>query len=67
MSKARCDCKKSYHPSKILGAMDVLCRNKTGTLTEDKIALVKYVNAEGAADEKNFDYAYNFQQFPQRF
>lgn len=29
------------------GNMDILCTDKTGTLTEDKIKLVKYVNAEG--------------------
>jgi len=30
-----------------LGAMDVLCTDKTGTLTEDKIRLEKAVNSEG--------------------
>ncbi len=29
------------------GSMDVLCTDKTGTLTEDQIALVKYVDGEG--------------------
>jgi Mg2+-importing ATPase len=29
------------------GNMDILCTDKTGTLTEDKIKLVKYVNAQG--------------------
>ena len=29
------------------GNMDILCTDKTGTLTEDKIKLVKYVNASG--------------------
>ena len=27
--------------------MDILCTDKTGTLTEDKITLVKYVDGEG--------------------
>jgi Mg2+-importing ATPase len=49
------------------GAMDVLCTDKTGTLTEDKIALVKYVNAEGAADERIFDYAYISSNFRSGF
>ena len=33
------------------GSMDVLCTDKTGTLTEDKIALVKYV--DGKNDESD--------------
>jgi Mg2+-importing ATPase len=31
-----------------LGAMDVLCTDKTGTLTQDRIALVREVDASGA-------------------
>jgi Mg2+-importing ATPase len=31
-----------------LGAMDVLCTDKTGTLTESRIQLVNHVNAHGA-------------------
>ena len=31
-----------------LGAMDVLCTDKTGTLTESRIQLVNHVNAQGA-------------------
>ena len=49
------------------GAMDVLCTDKTGTLTEDHIELVKYVNAEGKADEKIFDYAYISANFRSGF
>lgn len=40
------------------GSMDVLCTDKTGTLTEDNIVLVKYMDAAGVADEKIFEYAY---------
>ncbi|MFZ9661778.1 MAG: magnesium-translocating P-type ATPase [Chitinophagaceae bacterium] len=36
------------------GSMDVLCTDKTGTLTEDHIQLVKYVNIKGEADEDLF-------------
>lgn len=34
------------------GSMDILCTDKTGTLTEDKIALVKYVDGRGETSEK---------------
>jgi Mg2+-importing ATPase len=33
------------------GNMDILCTDKTGTLTEDKIVLVKYVDGEGQDSE----------------
>ncbi len=32
------------------GAMNILCTNKTGTLTEDKIVLEKYLNIHGKED-----------------
>ncbi len=41
-----------------LGSMDVLCTDKTGTLTEDKISLVKYVDLNGKESEKVLLYAY---------
>jgi len=49
------------------GAMDVLCTDKTGTLTEDRIELVKYVDAEGKADENIFKYAYISSSFRSGF
>jgi Mg2+-importing ATPase len=49
------------------GAMDVLCTDKTGTLTEDKIALVKYVDADGKEDENIFKYAYISSSFRSGF
>lgn len=33
------------------GAMNILCTDKTGTLTEDKIVLEKYLNAMGEEDD----------------
>jgi P-type Mg2+ transporter len=33
------------------GAMDVLCTDKTGTLTQDKVVLERHVNAAGDEDE----------------
>jgi Mg2+-importing ATPase len=41
-----------------LGAMDLLCTDKTGTLTEDKIVLQKYLNVLGEEDESIIEYAF---------
>lgn len=46
------------------GAMNILCTDKTGTLTEDKIVLEKYLDAIGKTSDKILKYAYlnaNFQ------
>lgn len=40
------------------GSMDILCTDKTGTLTEDSIALVKYVDAFGKTSKEVLKYAY---------
>jgi Mg2+-importing ATPase len=40
------------------GAMDVLCTDKTGTLTEGRIVLVKHVDVEGAESHRILEYAY---------
>jgi Mg2+-importing ATPase len=40
------------------GSMNVLCTDKTGTLTENKITLVLHVDAEGKDDEKVLLYSY---------
>lgn len=40
------------------GNMDVLCTDKTGTLTENKVTLVDHVNPDGVNDEKVFLYAF---------
>jgi len=40
------------------GSMDILCTDKTGTLTEDKIALMKYTDGFGKISEPVFLYAY---------
>ena len=41
-----------------IGSMDVLCTDKTGTLTMNKIVLQKYVDATGKDDETVLKYAY---------
>ncbi|WP_425382072.1 magnesium-translocating P-type ATPase [Spiroplasma endosymbiont of Melieria omissa] len=40
------------------GAMDVLCTDKTGTLTEDRIELVKHLDLEGVESNKVLEMAY---------
>lgn len=41
-----------------LGSMDVLCTDKTGTLTEAKIRLERYVDALGNENERIIEWAY---------
>jgi Mg2+-importing ATPase len=41
-----------------LGSMDVLCTDKTGTLTEAKIRLERHVDAQGAPSERVLELAY---------
>jgi len=40
------------------GAMDVLCTDKTGTLTLGKVTLVRHMDIEGKEDDRVLDYAY---------
>ncbi len=40
------------------GAMDVLCTDKTGTLTQDKIALERHCDVWGAESDDVLEYAY---------
>ncbi|MCS6960011.1 MAG: magnesium-translocating P-type ATPase [Pseudanabaenaceae cyanobacterium SKYGB_i_bin29] len=40
------------------GAMDVLCTDKTGTLTLDKIILERHVNIHGYEDDEPLEYGY---------
>ena len=41
-----------------LGAIDVLCTDKTGTLTENKIVLQKYIDVDGDENIDILEYAY---------
>ena len=41
-----------------LGTIDVLCTDKTGTLTQDKIVLQKYIDVNGKEDLSILKYAY---------
>lgn len=40
------------------GAMDILCTDKTGTITENRVVLMKYVDAKGNSNEHVFRMAY---------
>jgi Mg2+-importing ATPase len=41
-----------------LGAIDVLCTDKTGTLTQDKVVLIQHLDLEGKECEEVLEYAY---------
>jgi Mg2+-importing ATPase len=41
-----------------IGAMDILCTDKTGTLTMDKIVLERYLNVYGTEDNEVLKWAY---------
>lgn len=41
-----------------LGAIDILCTDKTGTLTENEIILQKYIDAKGTENNSILEYAY---------
>jgi Mg2+-importing ATPase len=45
------------------GAMDVLCTDKTGTLTQDKIILMHHVDLHGQESNRVLEYAYLNSQF----
>lgn len=41
-----------------IGAMDILCTDKTGTLTLDKIVLERHLNVDGVEDDEVLKWAY---------
>lgn len=49
---------KSLSAIQTFGEMDVLCTDKTGTLTEDKIALEKYLDVAGKKDMRVLRHAF---------
>ena len=49
---------KSLDSIQSFGAMNILCTDKTGTLTEDKIVLEKYLDINGVEDIRVLKHAY---------
>ena len=49
---------KNMNSIQNLGAIDVLCTDKTGTLTENQIVLQKYIDVRGNEDMSILEYAY---------
>lgn len=49
---------KNINSIQNLGSIDILCTDKTGTLTEDKIVLQKYIDVNGNEDISILEYAY---------
>ena len=46
-----------------LGAMDVLCTDKTGTLTQDRVILKRHLDVNGNEDDGVLTYAYLNSRF----
>ena len=49
---------KQLNSIQTFGAMDVLCTDKTGTLTEDRVVLVQYIDPSGKNNSNVLKYAY---------
>lgn len=49
---------KRLHAIQNFGAMDVLCTDKTGTLTQDKVVLIRHVDLRGADSRRVLEHAY---------
>jgi Mg2+-importing ATPase len=49
---------KHLHAIQNFGAMDVLCTDKTGTLTQDKVVLIRHVDLRGADSQRVLEHAY---------
>ena len=49
---------KHLHAIQNFGAMDVLCADKTGTLTQDKVVLIRHVDAHGSDSRRVLEHAY---------
>jgi Mg2+-importing ATPase len=49
---------KHLHAIQNFGAMDILCTDKTGTLTQDKVVLIRHLDPRGAESQRVLELAY---------
>lgn len=49
---------KNLNSIQNLGSMDILCTDKTGTLTQDRVVLEYHLNIDGAEDERVLRHAF---------
>lgn len=49
---------KNLNSIQNLGSMDILCTDKTGTLTRDKVVLEKHLNVDGVEDDRVLRHAF---------
>ncbi|MCX6955005.1 MAG: magnesium-translocating P-type ATPase [Verrucomicrobia bacterium] len=49
---------KRLHAIQSFGAMDVLCTDKTGTLTQDKVVLIRHVDLHGMDSQRVLEHAF---------
>jgi Mg2+-importing ATPase len=54
---------KQLNSIQTFGAMDVLCTDKTGTLTEDRVVLVQHIDPSGKNNSDVLKYAYLNSRF----
>ena len=57
---------KQLNSIQTFGAMDVLCTDKTGTLTEDPVVLVQYIDPSGKNNSDVLKYADSNSRFQSR-
>lgn len=49
---------KNLNAIQVMGSMDILCTDKTGTLTQDKVVLVYYLDVNGNEDQRILRHAF---------
>ena len=49
---------KHLHAIQNFGAMDVLCTDKTGTLTQDRVVLIRHLDSHGSESQRVLEHAY---------
>jgi len=49
---------KHLHAIQNFGAMDILCTDKTGTITQDKVVLIRHVDLNGSDSKRVLEHAY---------